>query len=446
MQPYSLHLGGVLLTFVLKVTAAFLLCLCLTRVLRNPRHRFLTWLGLLVAAGVSWIALVVDEVVSVVFRGAVGASLTGAAANVSGEHVTVPASWNIWIARAAVVLTATYVVGATSLLAIHVFKHFRLRAWLKHGRPPSPALERTFQSLCGDFNIRRCRVLILPHVSSPATVYWWSPRVLLPEICEELVGSPRLGNILKHELIHTLRCDYLWATLGDLLCALLFFHPVVWHARKQLMMERELACDLGVIETHPEQRADYAETLAGFVRLAMLRRRAALGVDFAASPSLLTTRIHNILAEPAKLPRWKELVGDAAFVLFVMLFVSVSPALSVSLDFGVQASPSRRDALVNSGSRAVETRGLHRRHNRIGGKYSETLTGTPMANWVDEGASIGSGEPEEQTDAVAPSNPGPTDIDAPMPTVPLSSSSEMPIGGIDSLPGNSGSQQPKHTR
>ena len=441
MQSYSLQLAGVLLTFLLKVAAAYLLCLCLTRVLRNPRHRFLIWLGFLLGAGLSWIALVVDEAVSALSRGAAAATLAEVATKVSGEHVAVPASWSIWISRAAVVVTAAYITGAASLLAVHIFKHMRLRGWLKHGRPPSPGLEEVFQGICRDFNIRRCRVLILPRVSSPATVYWWSPRILLPEICENLVGSPQLGNVLRHELIHTLRCDYLWATLGDLLCALLFFHPAVWQARKQLMMQRELACDLGVIETHPEERADYADSLAAFVRLVRLQQRPALGVDFAASPSFLSTRIHNILAEPAKVPRWRELVGDAACVLFVVAFASVSPALSVSLDFSSQSVSvsSRPQAAGGLSPLPPQLPALHRRHNRIALQYVNTSGSAGMEYWPQHGHSRRTTFSQQAADsnAVAPSTAKPIDVDGPLIPVPFTSGGEMPIPDLEPMPGNS---------
>ncbi len=444
MQSYSLQLAGVLLTFVLKVAAAYVLCLCLTRVLRNPRHRFLTWLGFLLGAGLSWIALVVDEVVSAFSRGAAAATLAEVAAKVPGEHVAVPASWSIWIARVAVVLTAAYITGAASLLAVHMFRHMRLREWLKHGQPPSPGLEQTFQAICRDFNIRRCRVLILPRVTSPATVYWWSPRVLLPEVCEKLVGSPQLGNILRHELIHTLRCDYLWATLGDLLCALLFFHPAIWRARKQLMMQRELACDLGVIETHPEERVDYADSLAAFVRLVRLQQRPVLGVDFAASPSLLSTRIHNILAEPAKVPRWKEVVGDAAFILFIVLFGAVSPALSVSLDFSSQSVSfsSRPQAPGGASPLPPQPPGLHRRHNRISPQYVNMPGTAGIEYWGHHGRSTlaRSGKLTGESNAAAPSTAEPIDVDGPPIPVPFSSVREMPIPDLDPLPGNARNQ------
>jgi beta-lactamase regulating signal transducer with metallopeptidase domain len=438
MQSYSLQLAGVLLTFVLKVAAAYVLCLGLARVLRNPRHRFLTWLGFLLGAGLSWIALLADQLVFVLSRGASGATLAKEAAKVAGEHVAVPASWSIWIGRIAVVLTVGYIAGAASLLAVHLFRHMRLRQWLKHGRQPSSSLQDVFQDLCQDFNISRCRVLILPKVSSPATVYWWTPRILLPEVCEKLVGSPQLGNVLRHELIHTLRCDYLWATLGDLLCALLFFHPAVWQARKQLMMERELACDLGVIETHPEDRADYADSLAAFVRLVRLQQRPALGVDFASSPSFLSTRIRNILAEPAEVPRWKELVCDAAIAAFIVAFASVSPALSVSLDFSSQAAHSSAHAQATAALApfSPQAPGLHRRHNRVSLEYVNTPGTVAMENWAHQRHTPNFTKQQAERNAVAPSSSGPMDVDGPPIPIPFNSVGDMPIPDLDPLTGN----------
>ena len=384
MATYSLYLAGVLLTFVVKVTAAFVLCLGLARLLRNPRHRFLAWLAFLIAAGVCWAALVADETVAFLSR--TGATINSIAqtTNASGEHLSVPLSWGLWISRAAVASGILYVAAFVFLLGRQWLKHHRLRSWLKHARTPSLRLEALFQGLCRDLNIRRCRLLILPEVSSPATVYWWNPRVILPEVCEEPAVSAQLGNILRHELIHTLRCDYLWAILGDLLCALLFFHPAVWAARKRLMMQRELACDLSVVESHPEQRADYAESLAQFVRLLMLRRSPSLGVDFAPSPSFLGIRIRHILAEPRQVPRWKKLGGDAVFLASIILFGFISPALSISFNFSQRSSSPSFKLRPSSRPRPVDFKRIspRRRHNRatLPAEYQEIGTDSPLPN------------------------------------------------------------------
>jgi len=388
MGSYSLHLAGALLTFILKVSAGFVLCLSLARLLPSPRHRFLTWLGFLLGAGFFWIELVTDQIVSLFARSSAGAGSVVSGTGIGGEHLLVPASWSVWIGRAAVLLGAIYLAVALALLAREALKHIRLHAWLRHGNRPSPELQQIFERLCRDFNIRRCRLIVLPHVSTPATVYWWTPQIVLPGVCEEMVSSPQMENILRHELIHTLRCDYLWATLGDLLCALLFFHPAVWQARKSMIMQRELACDLGVVESHPEQRADYADTLARFVRLAMLRQNPGLSIDFAASSSFLGTRIRHILTEPQQISLWKKLLDDAAFVAFIIVFVSVSHALSISLDFSANQQPQRISSpvparVLPAGNKVIP----HRRHNRLSPPvaYQDSLTSLPVQNRVDQG-------------------------------------------------------------
>ncbi|HEX5435473.1 MAG TPA: hypothetical protein VFY05_14635, partial [Candidatus Angelobacter sp.] len=117
MAPYSLYLAGVLLTFIVKVAAAFLLCLCLARVLRSPRHRFLTWLGFLLGAGVCWTALLVDETVAVVSRAGAGVGYIAQTTNPSGEHLSVPLSWSLWIGRAVLVFGFIYISVVISLLS-----------------------------------------------------------------------------------------------------------------------------------------------------------------------------------------------------------------------------------------------------------------------------------------------------------------------------------------
>lgn len=337
MEPYSLHLAGVLLTFILKVTAGFALALVLAYLLPSPRHRFLTWLGFLLCVGLAWVDLLAGEALSIISV-ARGGAILNATISDAGEHLTVPATLGSWIARVTLSLAAIYLAGAATLLAFEMSKHFRLRGLLKRGQQPSPELNQLFQRICCEFNIRHSRLVILPHLKSPATVYWWRPWVILPDLCETLVETSQLENALRHELIHTLRCDYLWATLGDLLCALLFFHPAVWHARRRLIMQRELACDLAVVEAQPGQRADYADSLTQFVRLT-LRQRPSLSVDFAPPASFLGTRIRCILTEPEPVPGWKRVVADVVFVAFVFVFGSMSPALSVS--FAVSPEPQK---------------------------------------------------------------------------------------------------------
>jgi beta-lactamase regulating signal transducer with metallopeptidase domain len=389
MEAYFLHLAGVLLTFILKVTAGFVLCTALATLLSNPRHRFLTWLGFILASGLSWIATLADETFSVFSGTTVNSAMMPSV--VGGEHLTVPAQWAMPVERIMLAIGGLYAVGVVVMVGAKLYKHLCLRAWLRHGRCPSPALDEMFQQVCREFNIRRCGLTVLPQVSSPATVYWWTPRVIVPEICEELATTTQLRNVLRHELIHTLRCDYLWASICDFLCSLLFFHPTIWNARKRLSMQRELACDLGVVEIHPGHRADYADSLARFVRLLMLHQPPSWGVDFVGAPSLLGTRIRYILSEPPQPPRWKRAFADTALVAAIMAFAGVLPALSISISFSPDQAPTT--VVSPEGFNAATAQENVNRSKPVirshptsiveSVQYQDTLTTLPLRNSVD---------------------------------------------------------------
>jgi len=419
-----------------------LLCLGLVRLLPSPRHRFLAWLGFLLGSGLSWVTLFANEVVSFSARTDSMRGLATSAARAGGKPLIVPLSWGAWISRGAIVLGALYLAGAALLLMREVIKHLRLRALLKRGRQPSAQLEEVFRGVCRDLNVRRCRVMILPQASSPATVYWWTPRVILPEVCEELVSSPQLKNVLRHELVHTLRCDYLWATVGNALCAILFFHPAVWQARKQLMTQRELACDLAVVEATPDERADYAHTLTQFVRLLMLRQGPKLGVDFAASPSLLGTRIRCILAGPPLHSRWKRLIGDAGFMACIILFASASPALSISFEFA-RPVPTKRNVQPS----LVPAMPAHLRVKKVASRvprkrmihapvYQDSLTTLPVRNTVKSAEfPIPDSDASETLNLQEELVPGHPSLGTPSTSYPRASVGDVIVAGLGGIPG-----------
>jgi hypothetical protein len=182
-----------------------------------------------------------------------------------------------------------------------------------------------------------CELLVVPGLGAPATVCWWNPRILAPEVCDEMTGSLMLKGVLRHELIHVQRRDYLWARVSDLMCCVLFFHPAVWKARAQMRVERELACDQAVISANPDARADYAESLTHFVRLAMLEDRAAAGIDFASPATFLGARIHAILQENQRAPWWKMIFRAASSVALLTAFALLWPVLVVGLRFAAPA-------------------------------------------------------------------------------------------------------------
>jgi len=88
-----------------------------------------------------------------------------------------------------------------------------------------------------------CRpVLRQAAVSVPMT--WGSARpvVLLP-LGAEKWPEDRLRAVLLHELAHIKRRDWLGHRFADIVCALYWFHPLVWLTARRLRTESEAACD-----------------------------------------------------------------------------------------------------------------------------------------------------------------------------------------------------------
>ncbi len=89
------------------------------------------------------------------------------------------------------------------------------------------------------------------------------PTIVLPADCENWT-SDRRAAVLLHELAHIRRRDMVGHTLGRVVCALYWFHPLAWTAARRLRAEGERACDdlaLGC----GTRASDYAEHLLDIV-------------------------------------------------------------------------------------------------------------------------------------------------------------------------------------
>jgi beta-lactamase regulating signal transducer with metallopeptidase domain len=166
-------------------------------------------------------------------------------------------AWTVWI----------YLSVVTVLLLQLLAKLWRLDLILRSRQEPSLELVVIFETLCREMEVRRCQLSLLAQLRSPATTGWFRPHVLLPMELVPRLNSEQLAQILRHELIHVKRRDYLWDRVAALCCRILFFHPAVWLAYRRMRWERELACDQAVVENRWDSRLPYAECLTGLVFL-----------------------------------------------------------------------------------------------------------------------------------------------------------------------------------
>jgi N-acetylmuramoyl-L-alanine amidase len=89
----------------------------------------------------------------------------------------------------------------------------------------------------------------------PLTFGWPSAVIIVPHMDFDL-NSP----VIRHELAHIRRADFVWQGLGILACALWWFSPAVWLAARMMRREAERACD-DMVLSQGASAPDYAESL-----------------------------------------------------------------------------------------------------------------------------------------------------------------------------------------
>lgn len=155
----------------------------------------------------------------------------------------------LW-ATVALILAAS--LAAASLAAGRIVRRatpLRGREWL------DPLLE-----LCDRLDLMRPpRLLRSEQTAMPFSCGLLRPVIVLPAESDGWTEGCRRA-VLLHELAHVRRRDLVGHVLSHVMCALYWFHPLVWVAATRLRAESERACDDAALAAG--QRApDYAEHL-----------------------------------------------------------------------------------------------------------------------------------------------------------------------------------------
>lgn len=169
---------------------------------------------------------------------------------------------------------------------------------------------------------RPLRVAVSHEVETPLAWGWRRPTILLPTSAVSWPAERSLA-VLRHELAHIRRCDWIGAILLDVVRCLCWPNPLVWCAARSLRFEQELACDDAVLRggTVP---VDYARHLLDVAASATAPAIPRTGLAIA-RPSNLRSRVRRILDRRSDRRPASRFVVVAAF-LFV---ATISPALAM---------------------------------------------------------------------------------------------------------------------
>jgi beta-lactamase regulating signal transducer with metallopeptidase domain len=129
----------------------------------------------------------------------------------------------------------------------------------------------------------------------PMTIGALRPLILLPLGLATRIAPDQLDAALAHELAHVRRHDWLVNLVGQVIEALLFYHPCVAWLGRVARTEREHACDDRVIDAGHD-RVDYAKALVELERFrGLIERDPVRRLSMAVDGSPLLDRVRRLL-------------------------------------------------------------------------------------------------------------------------------------------------------
>jgi TonB family protein len=197
---------------------------------------------------------------------------------------------------------------------------------------PSDQLQARFNELVKQINLTIApRLLISLKVDVPMAIGWLKPVVLLPANMITGLNSAQLEMLILHELAHIRRHDYLVNFLQTLVEILLFFHPGVLWASKQMRNEREYCSD-DIAVQHCGNAIAYAHTLADTASLCTKSHNHTIpDMAMAASGGDLKQRVIRLVdhhcAPKNNISKWFA----SATIIFSVLLLSSKQLLTMPL-------------------------------------------------------------------------------------------------------------------
>lgn len=219
---------------------------------------------------------------------------SGIATSNSGPLLQLDVRWSIAITF---LWLLSSLVRATRL-ALHGYK---LRVLWRNSSPVTTGV--LCHSLLCHAGHRTAQLCTTTDLDRPSVIGFFSPRILIPAWLFETLSQAELEQIILHEVEHLRRGDDWINLLQKFNLALFPLNPVLMWIEKRLCLERELACDDGVVHATRAPRA-YATCLTslaerhlyrGLDPRANSRATAALTLGAWERRSALSRRVHSIL-------------------------------------------------------------------------------------------------------------------------------------------------------
>jgi beta-lactamase regulating signal transducer with metallopeptidase domain len=202
--------------------------------------------------------------------------------------------------RWSIVLTVLWVCASMIRAGDLVVHSLRLRKLWKSAVPVKFDTAFPAAVIAG----RTAELCTTRELEKPSVIGFLAPRILIPEWLLARLTPAELNQIVLHETEHLRRGDD-WTNLIQKLVLVLFpLNPALIWIERRLCLEREMACDEGVVRRTHAPRA-YAACLASLAERGLQHRTQALSLGAWQRRPELARRVHSLLLR-------KRALGPAA--------------------------------------------------------------------------------------------------------------------------------------
>jgi beta-lactamase regulating signal transducer with metallopeptidase domain len=282
-------------------------------------------------------------------------ALTAKVIDADVEQPTAEARGIVARVRLLPMLPLLWVVGFAAIMAWLAIGRFGLRriaakAWPLNGSDWSGTLdeERNYAAVT--------KAVLLYSSSAVSTPLTWgsrNPIILLPEDALDWPEAHR-RIVLRHELAHVARGDSFTQLVAGFVCALYWFHPLVWISERRLRAECERACDDNVVSLGTPA-AEYAAHLLEVARSARAFGAPGFLSVAMARPSQLEGRLLAVLNESRRRVSLSRGARPAAALLSLLVLIPLAafravPKADAQVENGISSSTSNS---LNEGSRSA---------------------------------------------------------------------------------------------
>jgi bla regulator protein BlaR1 len=238
--------------------------------------------------------------------------------NAAKEIVTAE-TWNNLLNKIVPFASVTYLL----LLTIPVWQFIRNYRYVQlirhHGLSKINADWKIFvKKMSAYMGIKRTvQVWLSDLVSSPVTIGYLKPLILLPAAVISQLSTQQVEAILLHELSHIRRHDYLFNLIINFIKTILYFNPFVRLFVRSIERERENSCDEMVIQ-FSYRPYDYAAALLLLEKTAGQRQQMVMAA--AGKANDLLYRVEHIMGTGRKkLFSAKQITGSLAAMLVAFI-------------------------------------------------------------------------------------------------------------------------------